>query len=53
MASVELLRDVYQWLPLMFALDLLLFHAVADHPLAVQWWRKRPGAPRIRPLGLL
>jgi hypothetical protein len=53
MANIELLRMVYQWLPVLFALDLLLFHLTADHPLALHWWRKRPGRPRIRSLGLV
>jgi hypothetical protein len=34
----ELLRDVYEWLPVLFALDLVLFQLVADHPLALRWW---------------
>lgn len=38
MTSVELLEAAYEWLPVLFALDLLLFHLVADHPLAVRWW---------------
>lgn len=38
MTSVELLHEAYEWLPVLFALDLLLFHLVADHPLAVRWW---------------
>jgi hypothetical protein len=33
---------VYQWLPAVFAVDLLLFHLVADHPLAARWWWGRP-----------
>jgi hypothetical protein len=50
MANIELLRMVYQWLPVLFALDLLLFHLIADHPLATQWWWKRPGRTRDRSL---
>jgi hypothetical protein len=45
MSGIELLRDVYEWLPVFFALDLLLFQLVADDPLAVRWWwgrRKHP-----------
>jgi hypothetical protein len=53
MASVELLRMVQQWLPVLFALDLLLFHLVADHPLATNWWWRQPGRPSFRSLGLL
>jgi hypothetical protein len=45
--SLELLREVYRWLPAFFALDLILFHVVADHPLAVRWWGRRPGRPRM------
>ena len=42
MSGVELLLDVYAWLPLVFALDLLLFQLVADDPLAVRsWWGRR------------
>jgi hypothetical protein len=41
MTSVELLHAAYEWLPAMFALDLLLFHLVADHPLALRWWWRR------------
>lgn len=52
MASIELLRAVYQWLPVLFALDLLLFHLVADHPLAARWWWKRPGRRSSRSFGL-
>jgi hypothetical protein len=39
--GLELLRDVYTWLPVLFALDLLLFQLTADHPLALRWWRGR------------
>jgi len=47
MTGLELLRTVYQWLPALFALDLLLFHLVADHPLAARWWWwGRPHAQR-------
>ena len=38
MSGVELLRDVYDWLPVLFALDLVLFNLVGDHPLAARWW---------------
>jgi hypothetical protein len=40
--GVELLRMVFDWLPLLFALDLLVFHLVADDPLAARWWLGRP-----------
>jgi hypothetical protein len=46
MTSLELLRTVYLWLPALFALDLLLFHLVADHPLAARWWWGRPHVQR-------
>ena len=38
MSGIDLLRDVYEWLPLLFALDLLLCQLVADDPLAARWW---------------
>lgn len=38
MSGHELLRSVFVWLPAMFALDLVLFHLAADHPLATRWW---------------
>jgi hypothetical protein len=41
MTSAELLHEAYEWLPVLFALDLVLFHLVADHPLAVRWWWRR------------
>ena len=41
MDGLEILWAVYDWLPLVFALDVLLFHAIADHPLALRWWRGR------------
>ena len=42
MAGIELLRDVYELLPVLFAVDLVLFQLVADHPLAARWWWGRP-----------
>lgn len=39
---------VYDWLPRVFILDVLLFHLVADDPLAARCWRRPPwrrGAP--------
>lgn len=42
MTSVELLGAAFEWLPVLFALDLVLFHLVADHPLALRWWWGRP-----------
>jgi hypothetical protein len=45
MSGLELLNEIYVWLPLMFACDLLLFQLVADDPLAARWWwRRRRGA---------
>lgn len=46
MSALELMRAVYEWLPIVFALDLVLFHFVADHPLALRWWWGRQDAPR-------
>jgi hypothetical protein len=40
--GVELLRTVFDWLPVLFALDLLVFHVVADDPLAARSWLGRP-----------
>jgi hypothetical protein len=43
----EVLWLVYEWLPRVFVLDVLLFHFVADHPLAARCWTWRPpGTPR-------
>jgi hypothetical protein len=36
--DLELLRFVFELLPVLFALDLVLFHLIADHPLALRWW---------------
>jgi hypothetical protein len=49
MSGVELLREVYVWLPVLFVVDCVLFQLVADHPLAARWWwgRSRPGATRL------
>jgi hypothetical protein len=39
--SIDLLRAAFEWLPVLFAVDLVLFHLVADHPLALRsWWRR-------------
>ena len=38
MNALELLRTVYTWLPVLFAVDLAVFHLVGDHPLALRWW---------------
>ena len=40
--GVDLLREIFEWLPLVFAVDLLAFHATGDHPLALRWWWRRP-----------
>ncbi|HEX4746341.1 MAG TPA: hypothetical protein VFU99_05600 [Gaiellaceae bacterium] len=42
MQGTELLWEVYAWLPLVFALDLAVFHLTGDHPLALRWWVRRP-----------
>jgi hypothetical protein len=44
--GLDLLRDVYMWLPLLFVLDCVLFQLVADHPLAARWWWRRSGRAR-------
>lgn len=43
MDGLELMWFVFELLPLVFALDLVLFHAVGDQPLAVHWWWRRHG----------
>jgi hypothetical protein len=45
MEAIEALWFVQDWLPRLFVLDVLLFHLVADHPLAMRWWvgRRSPG----------
>jgi hypothetical protein len=40
--GVDLLWEIFAWLPLVFAVDLLAFHATGDHPLALHWWWRRP-----------
>jgi hypothetical protein len=40
--GVDLLWEIFEWLPLVFAVDLLAFHATGDHPLALRWWWRRP-----------
>jgi hypothetical protein len=47
--SLELLRAVYEWLPVLFAVDLVVFHLVADHPLALRWWWGRSERVRTTP----
>jgi hypothetical protein len=42
----HLLWFVFDWLPLLFAVDLIAFHLTGDHPLAIRWWW-RPGAGRL------
>ena len=46
MRSLDLLYAVYEWLPVFFALDLLLFQLVADDPLALRWWWRRRKHPQ-------
>jgi hypothetical protein len=41
MRGIDLLRLVYELLPLVFAIDLLTFHFTGDHPLAMRWWWRR------------
>ena len=53
MSGLDALWAVAEWLPAVFALDLLLFHLVGDHPLAARWWWGRPGSLRSRPMELL
>ena len=46
----ELLWFVFEWLPRIFILDVILFHLVADHPLAARWWvRRSTGTPYEAP----
>jgi hypothetical protein len=34
---------IFEWLPVLFAVDLVAFHLTGDHPLALRWWyRGRP-----------
>jgi hypothetical protein len=44
MDGLELLKLVFAWLPVLFALDLALFHVLGDHPLALRWWFGRDTA---------
>jgi len=46
MTATELLWLVFEWLPRVFVLDVLVFHLVADHPLAARWWWRR-SRPRL------
>ena len=38
MNGSALLWTIFDWLPLVFAIDLLAFHFTGDHPLALRWW---------------
>jgi hypothetical protein len=49
--GIEVLWLVYEWLPRVFVLDVLLFHFVADHPLAMRCWTWRPPGARARAVG--
>lgn len=49
--GIEVLWLVYEWLPRVFVLDILLFHFVADHPLAMRCWTWRPPGARSRAFG--
>jgi hypothetical protein len=42
-SGLDLLQTVYAWLPALFAVDLLVFHLMGDHPLAAAWWWRRGG----------
>ena len=48
--TVDVLWLVYEWLPRVFVLDVLVFHLVADHPLAARCWTWRAPGERRRPL---
>lgn len=41
MSGIELLRQVYLLLPVVFAFDIAAFHLTGDHPLALRWWWRR------------
>jgi hypothetical protein len=45
-SGTELLWLVFDWLPVVFAVDLVAFHFTGDHPLALRWWW-RPGWTRF------
>jgi len=47
MTGNELVLFAFEWLPRLFLLDLLLFHLLADHPLAIRCWigRERSATP--------
>lgn len=47
MDGTEILWLVQDWLPRLFILDVLLFHLVADHPLAMRWWIGRKSSERL------
>lgn len=48
MGGIDLLWFVYDWLPRLFILDVLVFHLVADHPLAARCFSWRPLRTRSR-----
>jgi hypothetical protein len=48
MTATELLWLVFEWLPRVFVLDVLVFHLVADHPLAARTWWPRAVPGRVR-----
>ena len=52
MNGLELLKLVFAWLPVLFALDLALFHVVGDQPLALRWWFGRDRAANGARAGL-
>jgi hypothetical protein len=45
---VDLLWTIFEWLPLVFAVDVLAFHATGDHPLALRWWWRSRGVASVR-----
>jgi hypothetical protein len=47
--GTELLWTVFEWLPIVFAADVVAFHFTGDHPLALRWWWRR-GRSNARPV---
>lgn len=38
-SETDLLWLIYEWLPRVFLLDVLVFHLVAEHPFAARCWQ--------------